>query len=614
MLGLYLDARGRGLRPALLETLGPLPGQSLLGVGPRHCLEVLEGRLYLDGRKVGEAREIFRYLRLGLGRGFWPAWIGFFTYEFARHLGLPTRPPLPGLPEAYFLYYPGGYRLRGGRLLRETPYRLRARPYRPGLLPPPKALGDWLEEAFLGAVAEVQERIRAGVVYQVNLAHRFRVEAPLDPLWLYARLRQASPSPFMGLLEGKGWALVSGSPERLLEVRLKRLRTRPIAGTRPRGGSPEEDALLEEELLASPKERAEHLMLVDLLRNDLARVARPGTVRVRELFTVERYAHVLHLVSEVEALSEAPLGEAFAAVFPGGTITGAPKGTAMEAIRDLEPFPRGAYTGSLGYVSGWGADFNILIRSVYQVEGIAYFHAGAGVVIRSEPKAEYRETLHKAQGFLRALGGGRPGRPPLPPRPTFAWTPPPPPRRVRARVLFLENRDSFSFNLVDYLRALGAEVAVVDQEEAPGFGGFTHLVVGPGPKDPYGAGRVLDWTEAALGEGIPLLGVCLGHQALGVVLGAELFRAEPVHGEAHPVWHGDEALFRGLPNPLPFTRYHSLALRGLPPGLRLLAWTEGGLPMAIWDGRVAFGVQFHPESVLSPWGMELLARFLEVRP
>ncbi|AEV16127.1 Anthranilate synthase component II/para-aminobenzoate synthase glutamine amidotransferase component II [Thermus sp. CCB_US3_UF1] len=615
MLGLYHAARTRGLRPALLESLGPrtpFSRLSLLGVRPRHRLEVWEGRLYLDGRRVGEALDLFSYLERGLGRGFFPAWMGFFAYEFARHLGLATHPPLPGLPEAAFFYYPEGFALLEGHLVQGPSLPLAPLAYRPGPLPRHPLVSDFPQEAFVRGVEEVRERIRAGVVYQVNLSHRFRLLGPVDPLLLYARLRSLNPSPFMGLLEGEGWAVVSGSPERLFQKVGPRVRARPIAGTRPRGGSEAEDLALEEELLASPKERAEHAMLVDLLRNDLARVALPGTVRVRELFTVERYAHVMHLVSEVEGYTRASLGEVFRSLFPGGTITGAPKGTVMEAIRDLEPVPRGAYTGSLGYVSGQGADFNILIRSFQRVGEEVLFSAGAGVVIASEAQAEYRETLHKAESLLLALERGRPGQKPLPPRPTASWTPPPPPRRRRARVLFLENRDSFSYNLVDYLKALGAEVEVADQEEAPRFAGFTHLLVGPGPKDPYGAGRVLEWTEEALREGIPFLGVCLGHQALGVALGAELYREAPVHGEAHPVFHGGEALFQGFPNPLPFARYHSLALRGLPPSLRLLAWTGEGVPMALWDGKVAFGVQFHPESILSPWGMELLARFLEV--
>jgi len=614
VLGLYHAARALGLRPALLESLGPrtpFARLSLLGVRPRHRLEVLEGRLYLDGKRVGEALDLFRYLERGLGKGFFPAWMGFFAYEFARHLGLPAHDPLPGLPEAAFFYYPEGYALLEGRLVERPSFPLRPSPYTPPPLPHHPLVSDFPKAAFLKGVAEVQERIRAGVVYQVNLSHRFRLLGPVDPLLLYARLRALNPSPFMGLLEGEGWAVVSGSPERLFQKVGGRLLARPIAGTRPRGRTEAEDLALEAELLASPKERAEHAMLVDLLRNDLARVALPGTVRVRELFTVERYAHVMHLVSEVEGYTRAPLGEVFRSLFPGGTITGAPKGTVMEAIRDLEPVPRGAYTGSLGYVSGRGADFNILIRSFQRVGEEVLFSAGAGIVIASDPEGEYEETLHKAESLLLALERGRPGKAPRPPKPQAAWGPPPPPRRVRARVLFLENRDSFSYNLVDYLRALGAEVEVVDQEEAPRFRGFTHLVVGPGPKDPFTAGRVLEWTQRAVAEGLPFLGVCLGHQALGLALGAELYRERPVHGEAHSIFHSGERLFAGLPNPLPFARYHSLALRNLPSRIRLLAWTAEGVPMAIWDGRRAYGVQFHPESILSPWGMELLARFLE---
>lgn len=614
MLGLYHAARSLGLRPALLESLGvraPFSRLSLLGVRPRHRLEVWEGRLYLDGRRVGEALDIFAHLEKGLGRGYFPAWIGFFAYEFARHLGLSTHEPLPGLPEAALFYYPEGFALLEGRLVETPSFPLRPLPYTPPPLPHHPLASDFPREAFLKGVFSVQERIRAGVVYQVNLSHRFRLLGSVDPLLLYARLRALNPSPFMGLVEGEGWGVVSGSPERLFQKVGSRVLARPIAGTRPRGRTEAEDLALEKDLLASPKERAEHAMLVDLLRNDLARVALPGTVRVQELFTVERYAHVMHLVSQVEGYTRASLGQVFASLFPGGTITGAPKSTVMEAIHELEPVPRGAYTGSLGYVSGRGVDFNILIRSFQRVGEEVYFSAGAGIVIASEAEAEYQETLYKAESLLLALNRGRPGVKPLPPKPTASWVPPPPPRRVRARVLFLENRDSFSYNLVDYLRALGAEVAVVDQEEPPNLRGFSHLVVGPGPKDPFTAGRVLEWTRRALEEGLPFLGVCLGHQALGVALGAELYREAPVHGEAHAIHHRGEGLFRGMANPLPFARYHSLALRNLPRGVRLLAWTAEGVPMAIWDGRRAYGVQFHPESILSPWGMELLARFLE---
>ncbi|HUK76537.1 MAG TPA: chorismate-binding protein, partial [Thermoleophilia bacterium] len=488
--------------------------------------------------------------------------------------------------------------------------------------PPPAALphiasrSDYGRDEYVAGVRAVQERIRAGWVYQVNLSHRFSFEASgLDPLAYYARLRAANPSPFMGIVEGDGWAVVSGSPERLFERHGASVSARPIAGTRPRGARPSTDAALEAELRGSPKELAEHVMLVDLLRNDLSRVCAPGSVEVSEAFTVERYSHVMHLVSEVRGRSDAALAELVRAIFPGGTITGAPKESVMAEIARLEPVPRGAYTGSLGYVSGRRCDFNILIRSLTLVEGRGHISAGGGTVIGSEPASEYDETRHKAEALLHALGSGRSGQAPAAPVRDRSWRPPRPPRRSRAQVVFVECHDSFSYNIVDYLRMLGAHVTIVDHRRGPGEAlpeGATHLVLGPGPGDPASSGRLLDWVTVALRERRRLLGVCLGHQALGLALGARLERAaRPVHGEAYSVHHDGRGLFTGLPEPVLFTRYHSLRLRDLPPDLRLTAWTDDGLVMGIAHRDLpAWGVQFHPESMLSTAGLDLLANFL----
>ncbi|PZA07037.1 MULTISPECIES: chorismate-binding protein [unclassified Meiothermus] len=649
---LYAWARSQGLRPALLESAGvvtPFGRLTLLGVGATRRLEVWEGITYLDGEAVGDALEVFRYLEQGLGArqipfgtgqtryagrqipfgtgqaryagGYFPAWIGFFAYEYARHLGLPTHSPMPGLPEAAFYYYPEGYAWLEGQRVQSPSTALAPVLAEPRPLPQVELHGDYPERAFLAGVAEVQERIRAGWVYQVNLSHRFRFAAHgVDPLALYRALRRHNPSPFMGLLEGgpaeKGYAVVSGSPERLFDYRDGVITARPIAGTRPRGRTPEQDEALGAELRASAKERAEHVMLVDLLRNDLARVCEPGSVEVSEAFTLERYSHVMHLVSEVRGRSRAPLREAFASIFPGGTITGAPKESVMRAIAELEPVPRGAYTGSMGYVSGRGCDFNILIRSFSFAGGTGYFSAGAGIVIESDPEREYAETQAKAEALLQALGQGREGQAPALPRRDSVWRPPIPARRLGGRVIFLENHDSFSYNLVDYLRALGAEVRVVDHGEAPDLSWATHLVVGPGPGEPATAGRTLEWTRAALEARLPFLGICLGHQALGVVLGARLERSSrPVHGEAFWLEHRGEGIFAGVPSPARFTRYHSLLLCDLPPVLRLEAWTASGLCMALSHRRrPAWGVQFHPESLLSEYGMVLLGNFLSLNP
>ena len=269
------------------------------------------------------------------------------------------------------------------------------------------------QKEFEDMVLRAQEAIRAGEVFQVNLSHRLETTTRLHPLALYARLREANPAPFGGYLasgplpQGEPFHVLSSSPERLFRLRSRTLEARPIAGTRPRGATPGEDARLVEELRASAKERAEHVMLVDLARNDLGRVARYGTVRVPRLLAVESYRTVHHLVSVVGAeLDEGKDAvDALVALFPGGTITGAPKVRAMEVIEDLEPVRRGAYTGSLGWMSpGGDADFNILIRTLVLREGAVHLQVGAGIVEESEPAKEYEETLAKAKGLLRALG------------------------------------------------------------------------------------------------------------------------------------------------------------------------------------------------------------------
>ena len=261
-------------------------------------------------------------------------------------------------------------------------------------------------EAFAGAVRRVLDYIAAGDVYQVNLSQRLALGFRGDARTLYAALRRINPSPFAAFLRGDGFTFVGSSPERLVVLRGANAQTRPIAGTRPRGNTDAEDDLLRAELLLSPKERAEHIMLVDLERNDLGRVCRYGSVRVDELMVLERYSHVNHIVSNVvgELLPGKDALDLLAAMFPGGTITGCPKIRCMEIIDELEPVARHAYTGSIGYVSDGGdMDMNIVIRTVMIARGQAFVPVGAGIVADSEPDREYGETLQKAEALLRAL-------------------------------------------------------------------------------------------------------------------------------------------------------------------------------------------------------------------
>ena len=263
-------------------------------------------------------------------------------------------------------------------------------------------------QRFLDGVARIQEYLRSGDTFQVNLSREWRAyftQAPA-PAQLYAQLRRTNPAPFAGLLQWRDWAIVSSSPERLIEARGGVVQTRPIAGTRPRGAADSDPGRIRE-LIGHPKERAEHIMLIDLERNDLGRICTPGSVVVDEMMTVETYAHVHHIVSNVRGRLRAGVtpGDVIRAVFPGGTITGCPKVRCMEIIAELEGCGRGAYTGALGYLDRNGdMDLNILIRTLSVCGERARLRAGAGIVADSDAAYELEETRAKARGLLRALG------------------------------------------------------------------------------------------------------------------------------------------------------------------------------------------------------------------
>jgi len=261
-------------------------------------------------------------------------------------------------------------------------------------------------EQFEANVKTAKEYIAAGDIYQVVLSQRFEAAIDADPFTVYRALRHVNPSPYMYFLRVGGRSIVGSSPEMLVRVEGRQVQTHPIAGTRPRGKTEEEDVRLGEELKRNEKERAEHVMLVDLGRNDIGRVAKYGTVRVPTYMTLERYSHVMHLVSIVEGKLDDQHDrlDALVACFPAGTVSGAPKVRAMEIIAELEKQRRGVYAGAVGYLDFAGnLDFCITIRTVLIENGRAYVQAGAGIVADSNPTAEYEETKDKARAVLRAL-------------------------------------------------------------------------------------------------------------------------------------------------------------------------------------------------------------------
>jgi anthranilate synthase component 1 len=375
---------------------------------------------------------------------FWSGAVGFFSYDVVRLLErLPNAPPRTlDAPDALFVFTralviidnlraqarvvvavpvaPGLDADARRRLHAEAEREIDdvvARLQGPGHLPPlaldacaPPAQGtsSYSRERFEHDVERIREYIFAGDCFQALLARRITVPLDFEPLSLYRALRALNPSPYMYHLVLDGLELVGSSPELLVRVADGAVTVRPIAGTRPRGATPEDDARLSAELLADEKERAEHVMLVDLGRNDVGRIAAYGSVRVTDLMVVEKYSHVLHIVSQVEGAlgNDASAIDVFRATFPAGTMTGAPKVRAMQIIDQLEPERRGAYAGAVGYIAAGDRrmDLAITIRTCVIADGQASVQAGAGIVADSVPSREWEETENKARAILTAIG------------------------------------------------------------------------------------------------------------------------------------------------------------------------------------------------------------------
>ena len=365
--------------------------------------------------------------------------VGFLGYELARHfeqLPPPGRDDL-GLPDAMLMFVdtfivfdhlhrtiklvsqavstgdaPGDYRRAVARIDRlhdalTAPNDAVALPFAsPRSTPLDEAPANMTQPEYERAVARTKEYIAAGDIIQAVISLRLVRELEVSAFSVYRQLRRINPSPYMYFLDMGEFEVVGASPEMLVQAEGRRIRTRPLAGTRPRGESPDEDAALAAELMASDKERAEHVMLVDLGRNDIGRVAAAGTVHVSTLMTVEKFSHVMHIVSEVEGeLESGKTGlDALRACFPAGTLSGAPKIRAMEIIAEMESTRRGLYGGAVGYFSFSGdVDTAITIRTMVAKDGLSYVQAGAGIVADSDPEMEYNECLSKARAVIRAI-------------------------------------------------------------------------------------------------------------------------------------------------------------------------------------------------------------------
>ncbi len=400
------------------------------------------GKLYSEtGNPIQRLKELMDRFRLVKGNGLPPfsgGAVGYLSYDVRHHFEKLTRlaPDDLKLPDIYFIFTdkviafdhyneklfiicqsrPGGYNFEEAE---EELYRLEEKVFSKCLKieknrhspVSPIFLGSRIESnftrcEFMSMVRRAKEYIKSGDIYQANLSQRLSAAIEGDPWSLYNILRQINPSPFASFLDFDDVKIVSSSPERLLFVKGEEVETRPIAGTRPRGRDRFEDKRFSRHLILSPKERAEHIMLVDLERNDLGRVCEYGTVEVNELMTLERYSHVIHIVSNVRGRLRPGMDRfsALSACFPGGTITGTPKIRSMEIIDELEKVARAIYTGSIGYLNyGGEMDLNIVIRTFVIVDRALYIQAGAGIVADSDPEREYYETLHKAEALVTTI-------------------------------------------------------------------------------------------------------------------------------------------------------------------------------------------------------------------
>ena len=430
----YLKLRGDAPCSFLLESVeGPetWASHSIIGIGARRVLSH-DGQTLTDRGPAGVAenhtadpltalrdaiatppREIPPDLPPFVGAAF-----GFLSYDAVRAFEpIGAKLSTPDVPYAYFfepevvavfdnrhhtltLYATDPAQLADARtrLSHPLPAHRASLPWRE-----PESLDDPAQ--FEASVRRAKEHIRAGDVIQVVLSRRFALPRTGDPFDVYRGLRTINPSPYLFYFDTPDLCLAGASPEVMIRVQDRRAVVRPIAGTRPRGRDPDEDRRLAQELLADPKERAEHIMLVDLGRNDVGRVSAPGAVEVSELMTIERYSHVMHIVSEVQGTlrPDQDAFDALRAAFPAGTLSGAPKVRAMQIIEALESHPRGIYGGAIGYFAPNGdADFGIAIRTLVAKPETMIVQAGAGIVADSDPQREREETEHKAQAVLRA--------------------------------------------------------------------------------------------------------------------------------------------------------------------------------------------------------------------
>ena len=652
--------------------LPPDPGAVLLGLRDRAHLAALLGRWH-DGRAViawdplhvldpdADPFTVLDQAPPAVEGGFGGGWIGSFGYRLGRLLEDigPARPS--SVPVTRLAFYDRVLVRERGRWWYERltghvdPVRCADRDARfrhdlEGLVadgpagPEPYDLGDFAstsgEAAHAASIRHVRDAIVDGDLFQANITQRIEADFRGNPLDVFVRGWRELEPDFAAYVGWPGAEIASFSPELFLRRRGRRITSSPIKGTAPTAADPRE-------LASSAKDRAENVMIVDLMRNDLARVCTPGSVDVPALNRVEEHS-VRHLVSDVTGTLANGVhdGEVLRCTFPPGSVTGAPKVAAMRLIDALEPQTREAYTGAIGYVSpGAGMELSVTIRTLEFSPGKAWMGVGGGITALSDDRLEVEECRVKAEPVLRAIGSRWPRTPPQL-SPDSARLPRPAPLRTASttselsrirrffeagqgsdvpRVLVVDNYDSFVHMIVHQVIQAGAIAAVVrndalrpdDVVSLRRTGVFTHLLLSPGPFAPAEAGICVPLVRA-LAASTPVLGVCLGHQAIGEAFGARVVRAgRVVHGMSDVLSHDGEGLLHGLPASIRVARYHSLTVGAadLPSTLEPTSWSSDGELMGVRHRLHSHveGLQWHPESILTDHGQRVIEAFVGAR-
>ena len=513
------------------------------------------------------------------------------------------------------------------------------------------------DKAHVQEIEKILESIRDGRLYQLNFGREWKGKMHGEPIEVFHRLSEQNPAPFSCFIYSPdlSFSLISSSPESLLISKNGKLKTSPIKGTRPRGNTEDMEITLRKELLNDPKERAEHRMLVDLMRNDLGISCKTGTIKV-DRFDIETYSQVQHLVSHVSGqLDDTTTARALCNIFPGGSITGCPRTVVCAAIDKIEGKNRSFWTGSVGWYDphanqgiGEGA-WNILIRTIEaKKEGtnwIASITAGGGITIGSIPQNEVDESKWKATALKRACGweldsktesdlvsGDLEIYPVKSTQQTLTVKNQvgrivelEDRNEVKNPLIFIDNLDSFSYNLIHYFASQDVDILTLkgrgEQSEALAKNlekiieetNPIAIVIGPGPGWPSESELTMQAARLALsGIEIPVLGVCLGHQALALADGKNVVRSKkgPVHGQPVKVEHDGSGIFAGQKSPMTLTRYNSLIVEGNTGILRESAWSDKEIMGLTHPNFEVHGIQIHPESVGSELGYSILDSFL----